>query len=153
MSARKKILITSGGTFEKWDNVRGHTNLSKGTIGSHFADYAYKNGLDVIYMHGIFTKLPKCCNEIKLVPFDGIEDLQEKVRQIILSEKIDIVIMAVAGSDWLVDKIYDQEGKEILKDQKIPSDVPPIIHFRKAPKILSQIKTSLTLLTSTVSSG
>ncbi len=31
----KKILITSGGTLEKWDNVRGHTNLAKGTIGCY----------------------------------------------------------------------------------------------------------------------
>ena len=54
----KKLLITSGGTFEKWDNVRGHTNLSKGIMGCYLADYAYKKGADVIYMHGYFTQLP-----------------------------------------------------------------------------------------------
>ena len=31
----KKIVITSGGTLEKWDNVRGHTNLSKGIMGTY----------------------------------------------------------------------------------------------------------------------
>ena len=34
----KTVLITSGGTFEKWDNVRGHTNLSKGTMGCYLAE-------------------------------------------------------------------------------------------------------------------
>ena len=40
MMKGKKILITSGGCLEKWDQVRGHTNLAKGTIGKILAEEA-----------------------------------------------------------------------------------------------------------------
>ncbi|MBU5213900.1 phosphopantothenoylcysteine decarboxylase [Heyndrickxia oleronia] len=48
--------------------------------------------------------------------------------------------MTAAGSDWVVDKVLDQLGNPILKSGKMSSDEPPIIHFKKAPKVLSQIK-------------
>ena len=32
------------------------------------------------------------------------------MKSIITHEKVDAVIMAAAGSDWVVDKICDQEG-------------------------------------------
>ena len=140
MLTGKKVLITSGGTFEKWDNVRGHTNLSKGTMGSYLAEAAYVKGADVTYMHGIFTQLPDHKDEMQLIKFEGIEDLGEKLKTLLQSEQIDYVIMAVAGSDWLIDKVFDQSGNELTEKGKMPSDEPPIIHFKKAPKILAQIK-------------
>lgn len=136
----KTVLITSGGTFEKWDNVRGHTNLSKGTMGCYLAEEALANGANVIYMHGYFAQLPKHQEQMRLVKFSGIEDLGEQLKAIVQSETIDYCIMAVAGSDWLVDKVFDQSGNELTEKGKMPSDEPPIIHFKKAPKILSQIK-------------
>ena len=136
----KTVLITSGGTFEKWDNVRGHTNLSKGTMGCYLAEEALANGANVIYMHGYFAQLPENKEKMRLVPFSGIENLGEQLKQIVKNETIDYCIMAVAGSDWLVDKVFDQSGNELTEKGKMPSDEPPIIHFKKAPKILSQIK-------------
>jgi len=53
---------------------------------------------------------------------------------------VDIVIMAAAGSDWVIDKVYDQSGNLMEEAGKMPSDEPPIIHFKKAPKVLGQIK-------------
>lgn len=140
MLTGKTVLITSGGTFEKWDNVRGHTNLSKGTMGCYLAEMAYAKGANVIYMHGYFTQLPEHKSEMRLVRFEGIEDLGEQLKSIVETETIDYVIMAVAGSDWLVDKVFDQSGNELTEKGKMPSDEPPIIHFKKAPKILAQIK-------------
>ncbi|QBK25901.1 phosphopantothenoylcysteine decarboxylase [Ureibacillus thermophilus] len=137
---RKKVLIASGGTLEKWDRVRGHTNLSKGTMGCFLAETAFSMGADVIYLHGYFTKLPKHKESMRLVGFEGIVDLGEKIKDILQKEKIDIVIMAAAGSDWLVDKVYDQKGNLITETGKMSSDEPPIIHFKKAPKILGKIK-------------
>lgn len=136
----KKVLITSGGTLEKWDNVRGHTNLAKGTIGCCIAEEALKKEAEVIYLHGYFAKLPENNGDMRLIQFEGIYDLGEKIKEILESENIDIVIMAAAGSDWVVDKVLDQKGNRILEVGKISSDKPPIIHFKKAPKILSQIK-------------
>lgn len=136
----KTVVITSGGTFEKWDNVRGHTNLSKGAMGCYLAEAALEKGANVIYMHGYFAQLPEHKEEMQLVRFEGIEDLSEQLKIIIETKKIDYCIMAVAGSDWLVDKVFDQSGNELTEKGKMPSDEPPIIHFKKAPKILAQIK-------------
>lgn len=136
----KTVLITSGGTLEKWDNVRGHTNLSKGIMGCYLAEEALKQGANVIYMHGYFAKLPHHAQQMTLVSFEGIEDLGAKLKKAVQQDAVDIVIMAAAGSDWLVDKVFDQAGNEMTEQGKMPSDEPPIIHFKKAPKILAQIK-------------
>lgn len=140
MLQEKTVLITSGGTMEKWDDVRGHTNLSKGTMGCLLAEKAFAAGAKVIYMHGYFTKLPEHAEHMQLVRFEGIENLSSKLKRILESEQVDVVIMAVAGSDWIIDKVFDQSGKEITEKGKMPSDEPPIIHFKKAPKILAEIK-------------
>lgn len=136
----KKVLITSGGTLEKWDRVRGHTNLSKGTMGSLLAEEALSRGAEVIYMHGYFAQLPTHADQMRLVRFEGITDLGDTLKEIIQSEHVDVVIMAAAGSDWIIDKVYDQAGNEMTEAGKMPSDEPPIIHFKKAPKVLGEIK-------------
>ncbi|MBM7578575.1 phosphopantothenoylcysteine decarboxylase domain-containing protein [Jeotgalibacillus terrae] len=134
----KNVLITSGGCLEKWDQVRGHTNLAKGTIGKMIAEEALSQGANVTYLHGYFADKPDA--EVTCESFEGIMDLQEKMKKIILNEKIDVVIMAAAGSDWIVDKMIGQDGEVLSQQGKLSSDNPPIIHFKKAPKILKQIK-------------
>lgn len=136
----KTVLITSGGTLEKWDRVRGHTNLSKGSMGCYLAEAALAAGASVLYMHGYFAQLPTNKDKMRTIRFEGIEDLGEKVRHAVQEEQVDIVIMAAAGSDWLIDKVYDQSGNLMGETGKMPSDEPPIIHFKKAPKVLGQIK-------------
>ncbi|MFJ8461620.1 phosphopantothenoylcysteine decarboxylase [Lysinibacillus xylanilyticus] len=136
----KTVLITSGGTLEKWDRVRGHTNLSKGSMGCYLAEAALAAEANVLYMHGYFAQLPTNKDKMRTIRFEGIEDLGEKVRHAVQQEQVDIVIMAAAGSDWLIDKVYDQSGNLMEEAGKMPSDEPPIIHFKKAPKVLGQIK-------------
>ncbi|MGG2091969.1 phosphopantothenoylcysteine decarboxylase [Bacillus sp. S13(2024)] len=136
----KKILITSGGCLEKWDQVRGHTNLSTGRMGRLLAEEALKVGASVIYLHGYFAEKPETADNLSSYSFEGIIDLQDKMKQIITSEKIDIVIMAAAGSDWIVDKIVDRDGNIMNEIGKLSSEMPPVIHFKKAPKVLAQIK-------------
>ncbi|CAG9614583.1 Coenzyme A biosynthesis bifunctional protein CoaBC [Bacillus rhizoplanae] len=136
----KKVLITSGGCLEKWDQVRGHTNLSTGRMGKLLAEEALNTGASVIYLHGYFAEKPEANDNLSSYSFEGIVDLQDKMKQIITSEKIDIVIMAAAGSDWIVDKIVDRNGNVMNEIGKLSSDMPPVIHFKKAPKVLAQIK-------------
>lgn len=136
------ILITSGGCLEKWDSVRRHTNLAKGTIGKLMAEKALDMGANVIYLHGYFSAKPEVGNlqNLSLQSFEGIEDLQEKIRTIILNQSVDVVIMAAAGSDWIVDYMSDKNGQTISSSGKISSDNPPVLHLKKAPKVLRQIK-------------
>lgn len=136
----KTVLITSGGTLEKWDRVRGHTNLSKGTMGCYLAEAALAAGAYVLYMHGYFAQLPVNHSKMQTIKFEGIEDLGEKLRHAVQEQQVDIIIMAAAGSDWVIDKVYDQSGNLMEEAGKMPSDEPPIIHFKKAPKLLGQIK-------------
>lgn len=138
----KNVLISSGGCIEKWDNVRGHTNLAKGTIGKMIAEEFLVKGANVTYLHGYFTALPnkKEHQILHLESFEGILELQEKMKQLIQKKQIDVVIMAAAGSDWVVDKMVNQEGQILPHKGKISSDTPPIIHLKKAPKVLNQIK-------------
>lgn len=137
----KTILITSGGTLEKWDKVRGHTNMATGTMGTYLAEEAQKLGATIIYLNGYFAKKPTNDDNLLLITFEGIEDLGEKIKHFVTTQSIDAVIMAAAGSDWLVDEILDQQGQPVLEAGKLSSDEPPIIKFKKAPKILPQIKT------------
>lgn len=136
----KTIVITSGGTLEKWDQVRGHTNLSKGIMGCYLAEAAIDAGAKVIYLHGYFAKLPARIKQMYPISFEGIVDLGDQLKTLLQQEKIDIVIMAAAGSDWVIDKVFDQSGNELTEKGKMPSDEPPIIHFKKAPKLLPEIK-------------
>ncbi|MGM0896508.1 MAG: phosphopantothenoylcysteine decarboxylase [Bacillota bacterium] len=138
----KTILITSGGCLEKWDKVRGHTNLATGSMGKLIAEEFLNQGADVIYLHGYFSAKPvaKEGQNLQLESFEGILDLEAQMKKIICLEKIDSVIMAAAGSDWIIDYLTDQNGEIISQDGKISSDNPPIIHLKKAPKILKQIK-------------
>ena len=92
----KKVLITSGGCLEKWDQVRGHTNMAKGTIGRIIAEELLAKGAHVIYLHGYFAEKPSDVHRgLELHPFEGIVDLQDKMKSIISHEKIDAVIMAL----------------------------------------------------------
>ncbi|MGZ4164279.1 MAG: phosphopantothenoylcysteine decarboxylase domain-containing protein [Tumebacillaceae bacterium] len=137
----KKILITSGGTLEKWDEVRGHTNLAKGTMGVYLAQEALQRGAEVIYLHGYFAHVPPRNPNLRLQPFMGIDDLAEQIRSLVTTEPIDAVIMTAAVSDWVIDRILDPEGNPLGEHGKLSSDTPPVIHFKKAPKVITAIKT------------
>jgi phosphopantothenoylcysteine synthetase/decarboxylase len=136
----KKILITSGGTVEKWDEVRGHTNLAKGTMGTFLAEEALRNGAEVIYLHGYFAQTPAPHPQMRTESFMGIEDLSDKIETFVTGEHVDAVIMTAAISDWVVEKMLDQEGNLIGENGKISSDNPPVVYFKKAPKVITRIK-------------
>ena len=56
----KKVLITSGGCLEKWDQVRGHTNMAKGTIGRIIAEELLAKGAHVIYLRLFCGETERC---------------------------------------------------------------------------------------------
>ena len=76
--------------------------MAKGTIGRIIAEELISKGAHVIYLHGYFAEKPNDINnQLELHPFEGIVDLQDKMKSIITHEKVDAVIMAAAGSDGL----------------------------------------------------
>lgn len=55
----KYILIITGGCIEKWDNVRGHTNLSTGSIGVYLSQAFSEYNFNIYYLSGYTSKKPK----------------------------------------------------------------------------------------------
>ena len=69
--------------------------MAKGTIGRIIAEELLAKGAHVIYLHGYFAEKPSDVHRgLELHPFEGIVDLQDKMKSIISHEKIDAVIMA-----------------------------------------------------------
>ena len=62
-----KILITSGGTTEKIDSVRGITNHATGSLGKYIAEIFLQNG-----QRGDFSNDQRSCQTSKTTIFDNL---------------------------------------------------------------------------------
>ena len=167
-----KIIITAGGTSEKIDDVRTITNSSTGSLGKAIAEafvsFADGNaepadsptyttagsGPDrriekIYYLHGLRAVLPDH-PLIEKIPIGGVNDLKDNLTRILMDEKIDICIHAMAVSDYMVhrvttlDKLLGTEdlgNAQDLTGNKISSDIDDlIIHMKKSPKVISENK-------------
>lgn len=134
----KKVLVTSGGTFEYIDEVRGITNISTGKLGALIAsDFANIEGIQVYYLHSKTAVLPPNIYLMKDIEVRTAQDTHDKMMEIITTEKIDAVVHAMAVSDFT----FKRDG-----DIKLKSSDPEafIEYMRKTitlnPKIISHIK-------------
>lgn len=155
-----EVLITSGGTISKIDDVRHIGNFSSGTTGALIAEEFLKHGAIVHYVHNKYSKRPLRENLI-LDPNKNINDEIEKIKKarqeytiyspslieyaietfdeyyetlktILKTKPIDAVVLAAAVSDYSA--IYSQG--------KISSDKEDLsIKMKKNPKVISLIKT------------
>lgn len=148
-----KIIITAGGTSEKIDDVRTITNSSTGSlgyaIGRTFTE-KYGEKIDKIYyLHGLRAAYPQH-ELVEPVAIGGVMDLKAALEKLLTEEKIDVVVHAMAVSDYIVkevttlDKIRgveDPDNKADLSGNKISSDIDDlVIHMKKSPKVISLIK-------------
>jgi len=111
--AGKKVLIASGPTTEKIDEVRAITNNSSGKMGAALARAAIFAGAKVVVVSGkVNEKLPAGCEKII-----GVETALQ-MRQKMLEElsDADFVIMAAAVSDFRVENLAD--GKISREDNE-----------------------------------
>lgn len=134
----KKVLVTSGGTFEYIDEVRGITNISTGKLGAIIAsDLANTGGIEVYYLHSKTAVIPTNISIMKDIEVRTAQDTLEKMKEIITSEKIDVVIHAMAVSDFT----FKRDGNVKLKS----NDPEAFIEYLGKtitlnPKIISHIK-------------
>jgi len=111
--AGKRILISSGGTTEKIDEVRAITNNSSGKMGAALARAAIFAGAEVVVVSGkASAKLPEGCEKIIKV------ETALQMREAMLNEmpSADIIIMAAAVSDFRVENA--SEGKISREDNE-----------------------------------
>ncbi len=123
-----RVLITSGGTVEPIDDVRGITNISTGVTGATIADQLIRDGFDVTYLGAKTAAKPT--GPCRLLNFSSFKDLQ-MLLQNELQEKYSAVIHAAAVSDYSPTPL----------NGKIPSQSEHLnIELQKNPKLVNQLR-------------
>lgn len=123
----KKIIITSGGTVEKIDEVRFITNRSSGKMGTALAEECYLRGADVLLLRSKTSVHSRYL--IKERIFNTAEELLQLIEANIINT--DIFLQTAAVSDFKVEKPI--KGK-LSSDNSVNLKLVPQI------KIVNQIK-------------
>lgn len=164
------IIVTSGGTSVPIDNVRKITNKSSGKLGALITNYifkAFKNKVNVIYIHSHKAILPKKNKRLQLIEADEYFDVKKVLKNELTTKNIAAVVHSMAISDYVLDYttsstkffnfmktkrkfdpqrfiefIWDiSETEHTIKDTKISGDNKDlIVHLIKAPKLIDEIK-------------
>lgn len=153
------ILITSGGTAIKIDDVRRITNFSTGEFLSRIAEESLLAGHRVIYLHAKRAKKPfenrflfdptkpaklqfskilrskdifsKVKNNIEYVEFQTFDEYVGTLKNILSTKKIDIAFLGAAVSDY---GLIPTKGK--ISSAK--NDL--ILHLTKTNKVIQNVK-------------
>ena len=133
-----KILITSGGTFEKIDSVRKITNMASGRLGALIADEFAKCGESspqIFYVCGESAIKPTASG-VDIIEISSVKDLLYELTVLFEKHKFDAVIHAMAVSDYTVQKVIQPDGtgyesseitSENLRENKISSELDELI--------------------------
>ena len=155
----KKIIITSGGTSERIDNVRKITNSSSGKLGMTIANHLLEENNDMlIYYVCSKNSLRPNDKRVQVIEIDGTVDLKNNIESLLTREHIDYFIHSMAVSDYMTDYVttierikesvkkrddIDEAFKniEVIGGSKISSyEDNLVIVLKPTPKIISIIK-------------
>ena len=155
----KKVIITSGGTSEKIDNVRKITNSSSGKLGMTIANHLLENNNElIIYYVCSRNSLRPTDSRVKIIEINGTVDLKTTIEHLLINEHIDYFIHSMAVSDYMTDYVtsierikesikknsdIDEAFKniEVISGNKISSyEDNLVIVLKPTPKIISIIK-------------
>lgn len=145
-----KILITSGGTTEAIDAVRGITNHSTGKLGKKIAEIFLNQGHQVTLITSKEALKPQPNPLLNLNIVTCVADLQDALTKNVPNH--DVLIHAMAVSDYTpvymtdldelrqtsdLDQLLDKSNSE----KKITSQADcQVLFLRKTPKLISQVK-------------
>jgi len=134
-----KVLITSGGTAEKIDSVRSIVNSSTGRLGCAIAEAFTACGAHVFYVCGINAARPKA--NVDMMDIDNVASLQAIAVRLLEENDIDIIVHAMAVSDYRVKSVLTTDGISQDINGKIGSNHDEIIlHLEKTPKIIGILR-------------
>ena len=156
----KTIVITAGGTSEYIDSVRKITNSGTGRLGVIIAQkFVVQQNIDkIFYICSKNSLKPESNQKIEVIEIDGTLDLEKKVKNVLLNNKIDFFIHSMAVSDYyvdmvttssLIDNFYKSSFKETLSVNDVKLDNTSklssyeddlIVVMKKTPKIIKEIK-------------
>ncbi|MEI8377084.1 MAG: bifunctional phosphopantothenoylcysteine decarboxylase/phosphopantothenate--cysteine ligase CoaBC [bacterium] len=122
--AKKKVVITAGGTKEEIDPVRYIGNYSSGKMGIALADIVYQMGAEVCLISTVATEKPYKVEQVKSAN-DMLLATQKAMSE------ADCLIMAAAVADY---------RPNVRAEQKIKKDVDILtVELVKNPDIVSEI--------------
>lgn len=147
------IVITSGGTSEKIDDVREITNFSTGRLGMEiaraFLDSKNSDLEKIYYLCDKRTAVPED-SKVEVVRVSGVQGLLDGLKDLLTTKKIDAVIHAMAVSDYAVGSVTtlnaikdpDCRNDGVNRcDGKISSEIDDlVILLKRTPKVIGEIK-------------
>ena len=145
-----KILITSGGTTEKIDAVRGITNHSTGYLGKEIAELFLAKGHQVTLVTTKTAVKPEPKENLKITEITNVESLLRKMEPLV--KEHDVLIHSMAVSDYTPIYMTDFAELEDTEDlaqflhksnteSKISSASDyQVLFLKKTPKIISLVK-------------
>ena len=145
-----KILITSGGTTEKIDAVRGITNHSTGYLGKEIAELFLAKGHQVTLVTTKTAVKPEPKENLKITEITNVESLLKKMESLV--KEHDVLIHSMAVSDYTPIYMTDFAELEDTEDltqflhksnteSKISSASDyQVLFLKKTPKIISLVK-------------
>lgn len=141
-----KILITSGGTLEKIDQVRSITNNSTGEMGLKICNELSKiEGVEIYYLNTKTSMKPKNGFLFNVYPIEvnDTQSVHDKMKEIIQTNKIDYVIHAMAISDYKVEKVFTCENVDNALNQSVITNSEDLLNHLEGIDTSSKISSNL----------
>ncbi len=145
-----KILITSGGTSEKIDQVRSITNHASGNLGKIMAELFLKNGHQVTLVTTKSAVKPDAQAGLNIKLVSDVASLQETLEPLVKSHQVLIHSMAVSDyrpvymtdlAELQTTKDFSQLLNKKNSESKISSAADnQVLFLKKNPKIISLVK-------------
>lgn len=145
-----RILITSGGTTENIDQVRGITNFATGNLGKLIAERFFMANHDVILLAGRGAVLPEPHPKLTILPITDVADLLSATAK--WTPQADVFIHSMAVSDYTPVYMTDfdtvatssdlQEflAKSNTEDKIASQSDYQVLFLKKTPKVITSIK-------------
>ena len=147
------ILITSGGTTEQIDNVRGITNFSTGRLGCAIAEEFDRLGHNILYVCGKSAAMPA---KAAIYQITDTKSLVNRIKNLAADHTIDAIVHAMAVSDYtvtaaadaatikrsgtLADSIRDADLRNTANG-KISSDIDTmVLLLERTPKVIRMLR-------------
>jgi phosphopantothenoylcysteine decarboxylase/phosphopantothenate--cysteine ligase len=137
-AARRRILVTSGGTAEPIDAVRVLTNTSTGRTGAMIAGHFARGGHDVVLLRARGSApLAERGREETFVSF---AELDAALVRLLAAESFDAVIHAAAVGDFGVESVEVDGVVRPPAGGKLASSSAPVLRLRRHPKLVDGLR-------------
>jgi phosphopantothenate-cysteine ligase len=118
-----KVLITSGGTTEKIDDVRKIKNTATGRLGALIAEeFLTQSNAEITYLCGANAITPTS-SETEIFKIESVSELTQTLTKLLSENKFDAVIHAMAVSDYMVQSVISAEDLAVIMSEKVSEKI------------------------------